>query len=682
MTKKRIVIYAALLAAAVGTYFVIQLVVRLQNPPVQPRLDKDFQTFFSKLDAARALREAGKLQEAGKALLQILEEYKDSPAVRHHVLEPRFDLAEIYEGQKQYALAEKQYQTIIASTTNPDALVRARIGLGAMKAHGDGGVGMLRDLFREFGMRQEVAAKICIKLADALAARGDFAEAAAVLSQTLSEGRSSNALLLNQLNAQLTQALEKQAAKAGSPAGAAEVYETQARAFPAMADAWRWLEKAAVFHAQAGSFPEARNLLNAIIRDYPGEGDSQARTAEGRIEELDKAEVDAASRLTPAGTAARVKAGEKLNVVKSNVTQSAAWSPAQGTYVVEGRVDVRRPAELVVEAGTRVEFGLHASLVIYGKLTVKGTAESPVTFASAADRPSFFDWAGVEFVESAECVVEHAVISNASRGIVCSAAGPRLVGVSVTACGNAAIECRKAAAPAIIEPRITRNDAAGIVFDGSAGSVEGGLIAGNRRGGLLARRNSKPAVSGTVIDANGLAGVQCFDGSDVTLEKAAISNNLGAGIHAVFSKPAISGCTVAGNSGIGIICESGSDAKIGGCAIERNGGGVSCKVASSPAIDACRLASNDKYGIRCESGSRPEITGCTFEKLIGPGILSLDVSRPKVRGNHFPPEGISIRIEGNDDLRAADNVWPAGVDARKLVEDKATGAGKGEVVLK
>ena len=684
--RKRILIYAGILAAGIAAYFGMQLAVKLRAPAVGLGTSKSFDEFFARLDAARSLIEKNELDQAEAVLLGMLKTFGSDGEVRQYIHEPRFELARIHETSRDYAKAEQEYRTIIASAANPDTTARAEMALGMLQAADGGDLQLLRDLFDRYRKTREVSARIASKLAAALIGRNQPAEAADMLTQILEDALSDDTLLVTRIAEQIRQALAAQAKAAESPGAAGDVYAEHARRFPLIVDlCWGWMKNAGRLYIQAGRFADARNTFNRVIRDYPGDGDAWAAQARDEIRALDAAETQARSRLTAGSVADRVKAGEKLVAVREAITEPAAWSPQQGTYVIDGAVEVRRPARLSIEAGTRVEFLLHASLVIFGSMEAAGTEQAPVTFTSAADADgamaSLFDWDGIRFVEGEGSVIMHAQIRHASRGIVCEGAKPRLENVVITRCGFTAIDCRKAA-PVIVEPRIVDNDGAGIQLEESAGSITGGVIAHNPRGGMVARKSSRPAIAGTVIDGNGSAvfggdGIGCFDGSDATIEKAVISNNAGPGIRMIYSAPSVSGCAFDGNGGFGISCESNSPAKISGCTFSRNDGGIAVRIASSPAISDCRFDGNAKFGVRCETGSDPEIGGCVFANLTGPGIIVKDVCRPRITGNTFPAEGVAVRHEGDYNLRVSDNAWPDGIDAKSLIEK----TGKGSVTF-
>lgn len=681
MNSRMLKIIVVLVVAAAGFYLWAHLMANSRVPVASSRLGGDFRAFFSAMDCARELGRKADYDGAEKAFAGIIETYQSNAEVRGYVVEARFELAGIYRKREQLSKAIAAYESALKSDPPPDLVVRARIALAEVRSQSGLGSGPLRDIFNEFRNQPEVSAKLCVELSEALMAEGEHAEAALAISGVINDCLTTNHDLLIKLAKLLSRSLRKQAEAAGDPGRGAEVYIAQLRAFPELHGfAWKWLERAGQLYTKAGKFAEARNAFNSIVRDYPGEADNQAIAALSLIDDLDKAENAAGTRLTAGGTAARIAAGEQITRVRGGLNEPVVWSTGGGTYVVEGRVQVGKRAELLIEAGTRVEFTLGASLVVLGRLIVKGTADEPVVFTSAADQPSSFDWAGVRFDGDASSVVEHLEISHAAWGVSCRAARPRLASLAITGCGYAAIKLAEGSDAALSDPQIEGNGGTGMVFESSGASVEGGLISRNGTGGVIARRASKPSFAGTVIDCNGEAGVQCFDQSSIVLMGVNISNSRGPGLLAIDSAPEIRDCEFAGNAGSAVSCRNGSNATITGSIFRRNEGGVECYIRSSPAIEGCTFDGNRDFGILCESGSDVRAAKNIFENLDGPGIVVKDVSRPVLTGNRFPRKGIAISFTGEQPLDVSNNLWPDGFDARKLIDEPGS-RGRSKVIL-
>ena len=685
--NKRILVLLAALAAVVLAYFALPWLLWHRSGRPLAQDVKVLREFLSELESARILQTEGKHQEALTAFLEILDKYEDEPSVAHSIYEPHFDIAGVYRQQGKPAKAEEQYAIIIKGVTTADTIVRARLLLYELQAGSSGdGLEKLRALFDDFKHDPAPAGKVALVLAKALVARGHYREAADTACQTLLRHQGKNVIPVYQLRGLSDKALAKLAETAADPA---EVYLTQVEQYSQMPQmCCSWLQKAGLHYVEARKYAAARNAFNRIARDYPGEADAQAAIGVTESAKLDELEKEAATRLTEAGTEARVNAGEKLQIVRGDLTEPTVWAPEDGTRVIVGEVRLRKGAELIIRPGARVEFTLHASLRVHGRLVARGLPDRPITFTSAADEPSLFDWDGIRFDESTGGVLEHVAISGASTGVVCEHSSPKLNSVAVTRCGFVAVEVRsdrisapRKSAPVIADPRISDNGGAGLVFVSSDGSVEGGRISNNGGAGVSIRKGSKPVIVGTVIAGNGRAGVECFDNSNATLEKVVVSGNRGPGIHVVLSAPTITDAEITRNSGAGVDWSDGSNGTIRKSRIVENAAGISCRLASSPAgakspllIEQCRLRANRQYGVRCVSASYPTIRGNIFEALVGPGILIEDISGPIITGNAFPPQGVAIRHEGTRKINASDNVWPSDVQLHGLVE--ITGQGK------
>jgi len=685
MTGKRILLclLGTIVMGAV-LYFGLAVVLSpgdVGPPPALPLLE-----YVERLEAARSLRAAGKLDEAEAALHRILEDYRGNKEIADSIFETNFELAAVYEQRNELEQAQEQYRIIIESG-GPDMVVRARLKRAQMlAAAGDAGLQELAALYEEFKNTPEVGGRVCVKLADELLKRRRYSEAVEVLAETLQGKLTTNATCLDRMHEQMSEALSAWAEQASGPVEQAEVYLQQVRRHPKMVGmCWSWLEKAGLLYVKAGEFGKARNAFNEIVRDYPGDAGEQAKVGWLNLEKLDEAERAAATRLTAAGAAARVAAGEKVQLVSADIARDAVWSPDSGTYVVTGDVAVRKSAALVIKPGTRIEFCLGARLMVHGRLQARGTAAEPIVFTSAAEHPSFFDWEGVWFAECSGSLLENAVLRHARRGVVIRDSAPILSQVRITACGDAGIEESNGPGPGSGPPEfrqceVIENPGNGIIVENSKAVISGGRIVGNGKSGLSIRNASQPVVTGTVIGGNGGNGIDCSDRSDAIIERVIITGNGGNGLLVMFSSPTVSECDIEHNAKAGCAWSSSSGGRISDCTIANNGGGVQCLIVSKPQVQGCVISDNRGYGVACESGSDPTITGNRFASLIGPAILVKDICRPTVKGNHFPPKGTAIRHEGDSPLDATDNVWPAGVSARRLVVQQVHDVG-GKVLL-
>ncbi|NQT21792.1 MAG: right-handed parallel beta-helix repeat-containing protein [Planctomycetes bacterium] len=683
MNKRILTLIAVMVVAGALLYCALPWFTRPGPTGPVPEDVKLLKAYLSALDNARALEREGKLEDAQGALFETIARFENEPSVAHSIHQPRFDIAGIFVQQGKPAKAEEQYLIIIEGAEFLGTIVRARMLLYELRAgSGDDGLNQLRALLEEFQHDPGASGTITVALAKALTARGHCREAADAACKALLRHKGNTATPVHELRTQNKQALAKLAETAADPA---EVYLEQVKKYPQMLIlCYSWLEQAGLHYIEARKYAHARNAFNRIVRDYPGDADSQAGVGRARLAKLDEIENKAATKLTEAGTQARVERGEKLKIVRGDLTEPTVWAPDAGIHVIVGEVRLRKGAELIIRPGTRVEFTLCASLLIHGSLVARGLPDKPIIFASAADVPSLFDWDGIRFDESTAGLLEHAVISGASRGVICEHSSPKLKNITATRCGFAAVEVRtdrisapRKSAPVITDPRITDNGGAGLVFVSSGGRVEGGLFANNGGAGIAITKESSPVIVGAVIDGNGRAGIECFDNSSAVLEKVVVSGNTGPGIHVIRSAPTITNVDIERNSGAGIDCSRGSNGRISKSRIVENAAGIACSISSPPVIEQCRISANREYGIGCATASNPTIRGNVFKTLIGPAILIEGVSLPTITGNAFPPQGIAIRHEGARNINASDNVWPFGVEPSGLVET----TGKGKVAM-
>ncbi len=128
------------------------------------------------------------------------------------------------------------------------------------------------------------------------------------------------------------------------------------------------------------------------------------------------------------GRASEVKpaSGPLPTEIKSIFIRSdTVW---EGRVVVDGIIKVSEKVTLTIKPGTKVLFtrrdtngdglGEHA-LYLQGRLIARGTAEQPIIFSSAEERPRPGDWDGIHLIVSEEFfnVIEHCELSYAYRAV-------------------------------------------------------------------------------------------------------------------------------------------------------------------------------------------------------------------------------------------------------------------------
>jgi parallel beta-helix repeat protein len=74
---------------------------------------------------------------------------------------------------------------------------------------------------------------------------------------------------------------------------------------------------------------------------------------------------------------------------------SGTWTH-ENTYVVDGNITVPSGSELIIEAGSNIEFTGFYSFKVMGKLTANGTSQKPILFTSNSVNKSRGMWIGIE----------------------------------------------------------------------------------------------------------------------------------------------------------------------------------------------------------------------------------------------------------------------------------------------
>jgi hypothetical protein len=113
--------------------------------------------------------------------------------------------------------------------------------------------------------------------------------------------------------------------------------------------------------------------------------------------------------------------GQDINLIKIKTINSETWQKGK-PYVIYEKVTVDTLETLTIEEGTRIFFHRNASMVIAGSIIVRGSAESPVLFASDRLEKMFEDipgqWKGIMILNSSKANnINHTIIRNAIYGI-------------------------------------------------------------------------------------------------------------------------------------------------------------------------------------------------------------------------------------------------------------------------
>lgn len=119
--------------------------------------------------------------------------------------------------------------------------------------------------------------------------------------------------------------------------------------------------------------------------------------------------------------------------VPAELEGEVRWSASEGPYQVEGAVTLLEGATLEIEAGSRVELGSKALLIIHGTLIARGDPEAPVLFTGDPEAR----WTSIRFEDSAAdamfealdeyqegSILEHCVFEHAEHALHLRGAAP------------------------------------------------------------------------------------------------------------------------------------------------------------------------------------------------------------------------------------------------------------------
>jgi hypothetical protein len=119
--------------------------------------------------------------------------------------------------------------------------------------------------------------------------------------------------------------------------------------------------------------------------------------------------------------------GQDVILFKNKIIKSQTWT-AQKPYLVYNSTAIDSGELLTIEAGTIIYFNSNSSLVVWGRLEVKGTLENPVLFTGDRFDGDYTQtagqWGTIYFdPKSKGNLLEYAVIKNATAGIQVGYAG-------------------------------------------------------------------------------------------------------------------------------------------------------------------------------------------------------------------------------------------------------------------
>jgi hypothetical protein len=275
---------------------------------------------------------------------------------------------------------------------------------------------------------------------------------------------------------------------------------------------------------------------------------------------------------TPASPrdAAQFTAREKI--FSAVYTEDITWT---GTLLVEGMVTVAPQATLTVLPGTVVYFAANSGVMVFGRLTVRGTADRPVYFNSLFTEPGPADWSGIVLAGSEKRnSLEYLRLSGADTALLASFSSLDLKGLHIAKSATAIRLQNSLAALRSIEitavdtgimslkseveiDRSSIADArAGVIMKSSSLYAENLAIANNRDTALLADKSQlKISRSSFTANRSGARLTEC-DGS---ITSSRFTGNAEVGVVFTASLIKFSGNSVTGNR-IGLQLSDGAAA--------------------------------------------------------------------------------------------------------------------------
>jgi len=248
------------------------------------------------------------------------------------------------------------------------------------------------------------------------------------------------------------------------------------------------------------------------------------------------------------------------------LTEDTVW---HGTVVVEDAVTVAAQTTLVVESGTVVKFRGTAeangksSLMVLGRLVVKGADHSPVIFSTMNPDLSDGDWLGIVLTGSGKKnLIENCRVEGAVTGIDASFSTVTMKNVVFTKCRSGA---RLQNTLTVIDGLKAGECGAGLILYDCEADVRDANFFGNRLG-LFASRTSL-SLAQTRLCGNNLSALVAQK-CRIDINNNSFSAN-GNGLTLVECEGSLSANRVARNASYGVVLK-GSRVKINGNDIEEN----------------------------------------------------------------------------------------------------------------
>lgn len=327
-------------------------------------------------------------------------------------------------------------------------------------------------------------------------------------------------------------------------------------------------------------------------------------------------------------------AGSDFSYHNQVLTEDVTW---RGTVFVRGCLSIAPQATLTIVAGTVVTFVSDAEgaasglLLVQGRLTVQGTAESPIHFKPGTEKIRAGDWQGILLLGSdKKSILEQCRIEGATTGLDAVFSTVSLKSSYFTSCRT------------------------GARFQSSLVQVNGGGASGGDLGYALL--DSEADIRDAVVRGN-IQGL-LLSGGSLYMISSDLSSNSARALESRGSKLVVLRSAFAGN-----------------------GSGLSLS-SSEGAVEANRIVDNLEYGVRL-AGSRIRLSGNLVYHNKGVGIL-VDDGDSAAWGNNLSSNGqYDLYNAGREDFRAPGNWWgTSSCEAvKKRVFDKDDEPQRGSVLF-
>lgn len=285
----------------------------------------------------------------------------------------------------------------------------------------------------------------------------------------------------------------------------------------------------------------------------------------------------------------------------------------EGEVLVDGILTVAMGATLEIRPGTRVSFTRYDSnadqigeheIFIQGRLLAQGTAEAPIVFTSAEEKPRVADWGALNMMMSEEQpnLFEHCLVEYGYRGF---------------------------------HAHFSRAE------------LRNSRFRNNQRGAQF--QESEVLIEGCEFD-NNFNGIQ-FRDSTVKLTDSKITDN-NWGVRAVFVNLKLTGCTIADNRINGVSLRD-SEFELVENRLQRNRRGLYLQRSRGTARKNL-ISSNLEHGIYLEDS----LVDLTYNRISGNGRAGIKVQQAggEVLNNRiFANHQQTLVNDGEDDFSVAEN---------------------------